>query len=72
MMSFGSKENIVYRCIYLKVGGNKFIFLILYVDVLINYEKKIIYAILFLFIFTLESVIKIFYILNVKSYIQYN
>ena len=31
-MSFGFKENIVDRCIYLKVSGSKFIFLILYVD----------------------------------------
>ena len=30
--SFGFKENIVNRCIYLKVSGSKFIFLILYVD----------------------------------------
>jgi len=30
--SFGFKENIVDRCIYLKVSGSKFIFLILYVD----------------------------------------
>ncbi|WKA03284.1 hypothetical protein VitviT2T_021403 [Vitis vinifera] len=30
--SFGFKENIVDQCIYLKVNGNKFIFLILYVD----------------------------------------
>ena len=30
--SFGFKENIVDRCIYLKVIGSKFIFLILYVD----------------------------------------
>lgn len=30
--SFGFKENIVDRCIYLKVSGGKFIFLILYVD----------------------------------------
>jgi hypothetical protein len=30
--SFGSKENTVDRCIYLKVSGNKFLFLILYVD----------------------------------------
>ncbi|KAG6635812.1 hypothetical protein CIPAW_11G068500 [Carya illinoinensis] len=29
---FGFKENIVDRCIYLKVSGSKFIFLILYVD----------------------------------------
>jgi len=26
------KENIIDRCIYLKVSGSKFIFLILYVD----------------------------------------
>ncbi|RVW23885.1 Retrovirus-related Pol polyprotein from transposon TNT 1-94 [Vitis vinifera] len=30
--SFGFKENIVDQCIYLKVSGSKFIFLILYVD----------------------------------------
>ena len=30
--SFGFKENIVDRCIYLKVSGSKFIFMILYVD----------------------------------------
>ena len=30
--SFGFKENIVDQCIYLKVSGGKFIFLILYVD----------------------------------------
>ena len=30
--SFGFKENTVDRCIYLKVNGSKFIFLILYVD----------------------------------------
>jgi len=30
--SFGFKENIVDRCIYLKVSESKFIFLILYVD----------------------------------------
>ena len=29
--SFGFKENIVDRCIYLKVSGSKFIFLVLYV-----------------------------------------
>ncbi|KAL6327955.1 hypothetical protein AAG906_031299 [Vitis piasezkii] len=29
---FGFKENIVDKCIYLKVSGSKFIFLILYVD----------------------------------------
>ena len=35
-MSFGFKENIVDRCIYLKVSGNKFIFLILHVgDILL-------------------------------------
>ena len=32
VMSFGFKENIVDRCIYLKVSGSKFIFLVLYVD----------------------------------------
>ena len=32
VVSFGFKENIVDRCIYLKVSGSKFIFLILYVD----------------------------------------
>ena len=30
--SFGFKEHIVDQCIYLKVSGSKFIFLILYVD----------------------------------------
>uniref|UniRef100_A0A2N9IH71 Integrase catalytic domain-containing protein n=1 Tax=Fagus sylvatica TaxID=28930 RepID=A0A2N9IH71_FAGSY len=30
--SFGFKENTVDRCIYLKVNGSKFIFLVLYVD----------------------------------------
>ena len=30
--SFGFKENIVDRCIYLKISGSKFIFLVLYVD----------------------------------------
>ena len=30
--SFGFKENIVDQCIYLKVSGSKFIFMILYVD----------------------------------------
>ena len=30
--SFGFKENIVDRCIYLKISGSKFIYLILYVD----------------------------------------
>jgi len=32
IVSFGFKENIVDRCIYLRVSGSKFIFLILYVD----------------------------------------
>ncbi|XP_068487137.1 uncharacterized protein [Phaseolus vulgaris] len=32
IVSFGFKENIIDRCIYLKVSGSKFIFLILYVD----------------------------------------
>ena len=32
IVSFGFKENIVGRCIYLKVSGSKFIFLILYAD----------------------------------------
>ncbi|CAM8884098.1 unnamed protein product [Rhodiola kirilowii] len=32
IISFGFKENIVDQCIYLKVSGSKFIFLILYVD----------------------------------------
>jgi len=32
IVSFGFKENIVDRCIYLKASGSKFIFLILYVD----------------------------------------
>ena len=32
IISFGFKENIIDRCIYLKVSGSKFIFLILYVD----------------------------------------
>jgi len=31
-VSFGFKENTIDRCIYLKVNGSKFIFLILYVD----------------------------------------
>ena len=30
--TFGFKENNVDRCIYLKVNGSKFIFLVLYVD----------------------------------------
>ena len=30
--SFGFKENIVDRCIYLKVSGSKFVILVLYVD----------------------------------------
>jgi len=30
--SFGFKENTIDQCIYLKVSGSKFIFLILYVD----------------------------------------
>ena len=30
--SFGFKENIIDRCIYLKVSGSKVIFLIMYVD----------------------------------------
>ena len=30
--AFGFKENTVDRCIYLKVSGSKFIFLVLYVD----------------------------------------
>ena len=30
--SFGFKENIVDRCIYLKISGSKFIILVLYVD----------------------------------------
>ena len=30
--SFGFKENTVDRCIYMKVSGSKFIFLVLYVD----------------------------------------
>jgi len=32
IVSFGFKENIVDQCIYLKVSGSKFIFLILHVD----------------------------------------
>jgi len=32
IVSFGFKENIIDRCIYLKVAGNKFIIIILYVD----------------------------------------
>ena len=28
----GFKENIVYQCIYMKVSGNKYMFLVLYVD----------------------------------------
>ena len=31
-MSFGFEENTIDQCIYLKVSGSKFIFLILYVD----------------------------------------
>ena len=31
-MSFGFKENIVDQCIYLKINGSKFIYLILFVD----------------------------------------
>jgi len=31
-MTFGFKENSVDQCIYLKVNGSKFLFLILYVD----------------------------------------
>jgi hypothetical protein len=31
-MTFGFKENIVDQCIYLKVSGSKFLFLVLYVD----------------------------------------
>jgi len=31
-VSFGFKENTIDQCIYLKVSGSKFIFLILYVD----------------------------------------
>ena len=31
-MSFGFKENTIDRCIYPKVSGSNFIFLILYVD----------------------------------------
>ena len=30
--SFGFKENTVDRCIYMKVSGSKFVFLVLYVD----------------------------------------
>lgn len=30
--SFGFKENTIDRCIYLKVSGSKFMFMILYVD----------------------------------------
>ena len=30
--SFGFKENIVDRCVYLKISGSKFMFLVLYVD----------------------------------------
>lgn len=30
--SFGFRENILDSCIYLKVSGSKFIFLVLYVD----------------------------------------
>jgi len=32
IVSFGFKENNIDRCIYLKVSGSKFIFMILYVD----------------------------------------
>jgi hypothetical protein len=31
-MTFGFKENTVDQCIYLKVSGSKFLFLVLYVD----------------------------------------
>lgn len=31
-MTFGFKENSVDQCIYLKVSGSKFLFLVLYVD----------------------------------------
>lgn len=31
-MTFGFKENCVDQCIYLKVSGSKFLFLVLYVD----------------------------------------
>lgn len=31
-MTFGFKENTVDQCIYLKVSGSKFVFLVLYVD----------------------------------------
>ena len=31
-MTFGFKENCVDQCIYLKVNGSKFLFLVLYVD----------------------------------------
>ena len=30
--SNGLKENIVNQCIYMKIGGSKYIFLVLYVD----------------------------------------
>ena len=33
--TFGFKENTVDQCIYLKVSGSKFIFLVLYVDILL-------------------------------------
>ncbi|KAL0410471.1 UNVERIFIED_CONTAM: Retrovirus-related Pol polyprotein from transposon TNT 1-94 [Sesamum latifolium] len=40
--SFGSKENIVDQCIYLKVSGSKYIFLVLYVDdILLAYIEKV-------------------------------
>jgi len=32
IVSFRFKKNIIHRCIYLKVSGSKFIFLIMYVD----------------------------------------
>ena len=32
IISFGFKENTFDRCIYMKVSGSKFIFLVLYVD----------------------------------------
>ena len=32
IISFGFEENIVDQCIYVKVSGSKFMFLVLYVD----------------------------------------
>ena len=39
--SFGSKENIVDQCIYHKIGGSKFILLVLYVDYILLTNNNI-------------------------------